>query len=129
MLTGIKTYILAALVALAAIIALFNGSIGLFVVGQTFAGAMTLASVRAAIKKLEVAAQVIPETYWSRMGGFIPGTKTYLSSAIVAGFAFAAWLFGEQSTILSAIIILTAIGIGTLRLAISRVQRKISRLR
>lgn len=121
MLKGFKTLIAAALVIIGALIGLFSGTLPVNVFLETVFGALNLASLRDAVKKVEVLVGVkVPPMLlkWS----FLPNLKTYLTAAFVVLTAVLAYMNGEQSMAATIAVISAAIGSSTLRRAIQRVQ-------
>lgn len=120
--TGNKTYSLALIAAGLALDAFVFRVIGIHQMLEIAFAAIAIASTRAGVKKIEVAANLIPPTWLSKMGGFLPGVKTHLATMFLILTAVLAFLSGNQGLFLTIIIITAALGISALRVAIKRVH-------
>lgn len=122
MLTGSKTYIIAAALIALALAAFVVRATGPNQTLEIIFAALALASMRAGVKKIEIAALIMPPTWVSKIGGLIPHTKTHLATAFMVLTAVLAWLTGEQGAVVTALVIAAAAGLSAVRQAIKRVH-------
>lgn len=125
MFTGKKTYALIAVAIGLAVAAFVLDSINIYLLFEAVFGALAIASTRAGVAKIEIAVNLMPGKWAS---GFLPGVKTHLAVVLLVLTAVLAFLNGAQGIILTAFIIAAALGVSTLRVAIQRVYKSVTRM-
>lgn len=123
MFTGKKTYVLIAAAIGLAIAAFVLDRISIFLLFEAVFAALAVASTRAGVAKIEVAAHLVPGKWLDDVRGFLPNTKTHLAVAALILTAVLAFLSGEQGIVLTAFIVAAALGVSAVRVAINRVYQ------
>lgn len=127
MLKGTKTYLLVAIAIGCAIAAWVLNSISIFLLFEAIFAALAIGATRAGIKKIELAADLIPAAWATKAGFTLPNVKTHLAVLLLIVTAALAFLSGEQGPVLTAFIIAAALGVSSLRHALKRVQDYVSK--
>ena len=127
MLKGTKTYLLVAIAIGCAIAAFVLNSINVFLLFEAVFAALAIGSTRAGIKKIELAADLIPQAWASKAGVTLPNVKTHLAVVLLILTAALAFMAGEQGPILTGFIVAAALGVSAMRHALKRVQDYVSK--
>lgn len=122
MFKGNKTYLLIAAAIGCAIAAYVLNSINIFLLFEAIFAALAIGATRARIKKIEIAADLIPPTWATKAGITLPQIKTHLAVVLLIVTACLAFFAGKQGPVLTAFIIAAALGISALRVAIQRLH-------
>lgn len=122
MLKGTKTYLLVAIAVGCAIAAWVLNSISIFLLFEAIFAALAIGATRAGIKKIELAADLVPAAWATKAGFTLPNVKTHLAVLLLIVTAALAFLSGEQGPVLTGFIIAAALGVSSLRHALKRVQ-------
>lgn len=127
MFTGKKTYVLIAAAVGLAIAAFVLDRISIFLLFEAVFAALAIASTRAGVAKIEIAAHLVPGKWLDDVHSFLPNTKTHLAVAALVLTAVLAFLSGAQGIVLTAFIVAAALGVSALRVAIQRVYEFVVR--
>lgn len=127
MFKGNKTYLLVAVAIGCAIAAWVLNSISVFLLFEAVFAALAIGSTRAGIKKIELAADLVPRSWATKAGITLPNVKTHLAVVLLILTAFLAFMAGEQGPVLTGFIIAASLGVSALRHAIKRVQDYVSK--
>ena len=122
MLKGTKTYMLVAVAIGLALVAFLRDGINVFLFAEAIFAALAIGSVRAGVKKIEIATDLIPAAWATKAGITLPNIKTHLATAALVLTAVLAFMAGDQGLVLTGFIIAAALGISAVRVAIKRVQ-------